>query len=375
MKEHLLENILDFDRSRDLPLHAQVRRALAKLAQDHFEPGERFFSEPILIEHLRVSQGTIRRALADLVAEGLLDRRPAKGTYVGVKKAGPKGKLGIFVPSYDSPFTAMYLEKIAYLGRKKGRRTEVFHLRREEDGTHALDTLDWGPDEGTMILINNEPILTWQLAETLHERRYRVVTIDSVIPGYEGWSVGMDNHAAVEIGLTHLRQLGHRRVAFLVSEPVYYPEVQERINAFKKIAPEKGFEHFPVFDCETQISESGFDSAYSRIQEIAWDRERVTAVFSVSDIAAWAMLRWAAENGIRVPQDLSVLGFDNQTPSAMVYPPLTTVEYPIAEAAAKAIEMSLAEEMTSTKQTLFKPGLVIRASTGAPSQNPWWHRR
>jgi len=368
MKEHLLENILDFDRNRDLPLHAQVRRALARLAQDHFEPGERFFSEPILIANLRVSQGTIRRALADLVTEGVLDRRPAKGTFVGIKKQGIKGKIGVFIPSYDSAFTAMYLEKISTFGRKEGRKMEVFHLRREDDGSHALDSLQWGPEEGAMIIVSNEPILTWQLAETLHDRGFRVVTIDSAITGYEGWGVGMDNRAAVETGLEHLRTLGHRRVAFLVSEPFYYPEVNERINAFKEVAPAKGIEHFPVFDCVAPKGETGFESSYRRIGEIDWAREQVTAVFTVSDVSAWAMLRWAAEHGIQVPRDISVLGFDNQTPSAVVYPPLTTVEYPIAEAAAKAVELCVADHINPTARTLLKPGLVIRASTGVPSK-------
>ncbi len=366
-KIHLLDSLIDFDRARDLPLHAQVRQVLAKIAADHFSPGERFFSEPTLIEHLKVSQGTVRRALADLVQEGRLEKRPAKGTYVSQKSVGVVKKLGVFLPSYDSSFLSGFLEILSKGARKQNRRIEVYHMHKDEDGQNPMDHIHWNPDEGSVILIGNSPIVTWQLHSTLRERGYQVVVVGPRPDSNVEYCVEMDNRAAIEVGLTHLTQLGHRRIAFLLNEPLEAPEILERRDAFLALASEMRLESYPVIDCGTHPWESSFELAYRQCRRVNWLEEGVTAVFASSDPGAWAVLRYCAEEGIKVPHQISVLGIDNVQASAVVYPPLSSVDHPLPEIVEVAMEMATALPPSKVGHIRVRPNLALRASTGQPS--------
>src|SRR5437016_1403214 len=97
----LLSNALLLNQSSELPLHARVRRALKSVIDDCFEDGQKFFTEPQLIEYLKVSQATVRRALQDLANEGLLDRRVARGSFVIKRNCRETAvdTLGVFVPA------------------------------------------------------------------------------------------------------------------------------------------------------------------------------------------------------------------------------------------------------------------------------------
>src|SRR5438128_1162757 len=125
----LLDRVVAIDPRGDAPLHAQVRRALRVLIEQHFEDGQKFFTEPELIQQLSVSQGTVRRAMADLVREGLLDRQVAKGSFVRKTPAAVARTVGIFVPRWDSSFLGGMLEAFCRVCREAGHRIQIYHTQ------------------------------------------------------------------------------------------------------------------------------------------------------------------------------------------------------------------------------------------------------
>jgi DNA-binding LacI/PurR family transcriptional regulator len=93
--------------------------------------------------------------------------------------------------------------------------------------------------------------------------------------------------------------------------------------------------------------------------------EKPTALFTVSDAGAWAAMDWLYRQGLDVPGDVSVLGFENVPTSRFTRPALTTVAHPVAEIAARAIDALWSERYDPHRHELVEPHLVVRNSTGS----------
>jgi len=120
------------DRKAPLHLYAQLQHGLRNLIQTSFEDGERFYNEVFLSERLGVSVYTVRRAMAHLVTEGLVERRVAKGTFVRKRRRGRQGTLalGVFLAVLDSSFDGTVLHHISALCGERGHRMHVYYIHK-----------------------------------------------------------------------------------------------------------------------------------------------------------------------------------------------------------------------------------------------------
>lgn len=359
----LLDRVITIDPKQDVPLHAQVRRGLRNLIEHHFEDGQKFFTEPELIRELAVSQGTVRRALGDLVREGLLERRVAKGTFVRKSPPPTVRTVGVFVPSWDSMFFSGLLENIALVCRSQGLRLQIYHTQNGEKVADAYRWLERPPEQEAVLLLGPAAAEASELHAMLSNRGYRTVAIDRTGPGLEMPLVVIDNRAGINIGLEHLWGLGHRRITLIVNEPATEPNVVQRVEAYNGLMRSRRFKP-RVIDCGTKHWASSFDAAYRAMPQVM--EGDPTAIFTVSDDGAWAALKWLAERGIRVPDRMSVLGFDDDAPSRFTQPALTTVAQPLRELAEQAVAQ-LWERDSQVKPTRLIPKLMIRQSTAAPA--------
>jgi len=113
--------------------------------------------------------------------------------------------------------------------------------------------------------------------------------------------------------------------------------------------------------CGTKFWEDSYTKAYQIMPKVM--ELKPTAIFAFDDLGAWAALKWCAQHGLSVPNDVSVLGFANDKPSAFTHPALTTIAHPIAEIASTAVDLLTLRG--KTRQTrLLQPSLVVRESTG-----------
>lgn len=364
------------DAGNNLPLHAQVRRALRQALDEHFEDGQRFWTEAVLIKQLKVSQVTVRRALSDLSSEGVLDRQVAKGTFVrkGAPNAKPQNarthaafKVGVFLPEWDSPVLAGMLEHLNEVCWEKGCRLQVFHTRKGQKVSDAYHTLDFPPQEGGVILYGNMRRATCELYEAFQTRGYRTVNIDECMDDYPGAYIGVDNALGMKLGVEHLMALGHRRILLMVNEPEENSSIVARIQAFEAVC-ERLQVQSTIFHCGTKSFESSHQTAYRKMEELWAMKPHPTAIFAVSDSGALAAMRWFAERDIRVPRDVSLLGFDNDPASSIVHPGLSTFAPPALEMARHAVETLMRENtQTASKGNVlqFPPRLIVRGSTAA----------
>lgn len=356
----MLDRVIVADSARELPLHAQVRRALKTAIEDHFDDGQQFWTETALIERLGLSQITVRRALQDLSREGVIERKRALGSFVR-KQGAQISSIGVYVPSFeDSSFLSRALQQWSALLRPTQRRLNIYFTHAGETVSEAYSQMQGTPDTEGVVLYGNGPDTTRELHKAFTERGFRVVTVDSCVSHLGGSHISVDNTRGIELCLHHLAGFGHRRIALAVSEPEDVEAVIERVEAFNRLTEEMGIES-RVVSCEFKF----WDSPQVPIEvklEAMWESGwHPTAIMAVSDAGAWTTLRWAAKKGICVPEQLSVMGFDDDKPSRFMHPALTTTAQPLEAMARRALE--ILDTGTDAGYEYLAPSLVIREST------------
>lgn len=191
------------------------------------------------------------------------------------------------------------------------------------------------------------------------------VAIDRIPTGYEGPFVILDNTRTGAMVAEHLLNLGHRHLAHICG-PLDLRLSTERLESFQSAIRARGLEPLPheVGDAAWS-AESGFSAMHRLL-----DRDPApTAVFASNDRLAIGAMRAAVERGLRVPQDLSIVGVDNIELAPYQTPPLTTVRQSLSDVATLATKILLAlvhGDEPEQSQVVFEPQLMVRESTAAP---------
>jgi len=185
-------------------------------------------------------------------------------------------------------------------------------------------------------------------------------------------SVVLDHAGAAELGLRHLLDLGHRRIAF-IQGTAGIPDSEVRWSAIIDAARRLGVPIAsklvaPILDPTPSSPQLGYDVT----RRLLASGERFTALFAFNDISAIGAIRALGEHGLRVPSDVSVLGFDDIESATYLGPGLTTIRQPLQEmgkAAAEAVLRRIGrprEEWADERaQIVVAPELVVRETTAS----------
>jgi DNA-binding LacI/PurR family transcriptional regulator len=178
--------------------------------------------------------------------------------------------------------------------------------------------------------------------------------------------VGATNWTGGQSAARHLIELGHRCIA-MITGPDHILFCRARLAGYRSAMETAGL---PV-DADLVVT-AGYltrDEGYAAARTLLTLNPRPTAIFASNDLQAIGAYQAIREAGLRIPDDISVVGFDDLPIAAWVDPPLTTVRQPLTEMAATATEMALAMgrgEQTPGMGVELATSLVIRASTGPP---------
>lgn len=184
-------------------------------------------------------------------------------------------------------------------------------------------------------------------------------------------NIVLDHRQAALLGLRHLRDLGHSEIAFLKGQPES-ADSEVRWTAICEVAKELGIAIRP----ERVVQLAGLDSTqelgYPFGKELLARKLSFTALFAYNDISAIGAMRAFQEAGLLVPDDVSVIGFDDITSATFCIPSLTTVRQPLKKMgliAAKTLLSRIEEQIEPPVEIAVEPELVIRKSTGPPSSH------
>ena len=200
----------------------------------------------------------------------------------------------------------------------------------------------------------------------LAERRLPVVLVNAGVDGLGYPTVSTDDAVAIEQAFAHLVSLGHERIGALLGPADHVPS-RRKLEAFNA-----ALSAYPSIKGE--VERSAFSMEGARVVAARLVERGVTGMLCASDVLALGAVRAVRRFGLRVPQDMSIVGFDDSALMTCTDPPLTTVRQPI-EAMGQSVVDLLVQQIegagVAAEELLFEPELVVRGSTApAPVVTP-----
>jgi len=278
----------------------------------------------------------------------------------------PPHLFGLFMEELSGPAfpQAVYGGMVRGLEVAAKRHSYNLLFSSVEEGNVPQIILD--NQMGGAVLLGGSPATNY-LAVELFRRRFPLVLLDNYITGLAVDAVVPDNEWGGYQALEHLVDLGHRRIA-IINGPSKYRVLSDRLWGALRAADIFGIAMPPTY-LRPSIS-SGFpNKGYREMKELLKLPDQPTAVFAVSDRAAFGALEAIKEAGLSVPDDISLVGFDDEVWAEHANPPITTMRYARIEMGALAMELLLERihgKSTLPVRTNVYTELVVRQSTAPP---------
>ena len=178
-------------------------------------------------------------------------------------------------------------------------------------------------------------------------------------------SIMIDHNMAARVALLHLKELGHERIAFLIGDRAS-SDSAVRWRAICEVAQEVGVRVRPELTVQIESKASTPDLGYPFGKELLARKHPFTALFAYNDLSAIGAIGAFRETGLRIPEDISVVGFDDIPLAAYTHPALTTVRQPLkqmGQIAAKTLIDRIEGKAKFVAKIVVDPELVIRSST------------
>jgi len=245
------------------------------------------------------------------------------------------------------------------------------HNDQEREKSHIETLLHKGVDGLMVFMVSPEDgqKLEYSHLVDLKKKNVPLVLMDRYLPGEDMDYVVTDDLAGSYEAVRYLIQLGHKRIAY-VSRSEDCSSVRNRLEGYRKALLDAGLEARSEYVVTNRLSSPG--GACKAVEPLFQLAERPTAIFTATDGEAVAALRVAKSRGLRVPQDLAVVGFGDSPLLDMLEVPLTTMDQPTEQIGRHAAQilidrMANREEQDKPRQVLIKPALIVRKSCGGPA--------
>jgi GntR family transcriptional regulator of arabinose operon len=334
--------------------------------------GEKFYSESELCEIHKMSRQTVRQALAVLERQNILWKRRGSGTFVqtpGRGKAKQILTVGV-IATYFSDY--IFPSIVTGIERELNKNSAAMQLatthNRVADETRSIQAMLAQNVDGLIVEPSKSalPNPNMALYDEIRSRGIPLLFFNARYPWSDLPLVAMDDVEAGRLAANHLITLGHEKISavFVFDDRqghLRYQGFMECLNTHGILNAEQR-----VLWLSTQDREVLFTVLKERVLALLSDS---TAVVCYNDNLAVAMLDFCKKQGIRVPDDVSLVGIDDSDLAAICEAPLTTVAHPKQELGRKAAAMLL--EMIKSGgnnigDCLYKPKLVLRESSKKP---------
>lgn len=276
--------------------------------------------------------------------------------------------IGVIVPNISNPFYPKAVLGIELEARKRGYGILLCNSFRDPCTERKyIESLCQKQIKGIIISSIDENHV---FLKKLQERGIKIVVFDQDVEGLSCSKVGFDFVKGGMIAVNYLVEMGHRNIAFITS-PLTHKSRKETMEGYRLALLKNNIqireENVIVAESEEESSTGTyeFENAKRLVQKFLKITERPTAIFAINDMTALGVIQELAANGVRVPEDVSVVGFDNIEVSSISNPPLTTVNQPSFEMGRLACRLlidSLDDSGQEDVSIVLEPALVVRKS-------------
>ena len=354
------------------PKYIQVANIIRQNILDGtWHEGDAIPPEKILCSRFNIARGTMRQALQLLESEGYLVREQGRGTFIRLveqRNNDTKNRhLAFVVPYIRDSSVSTILVGFQQIAEQAGFSVVFNHVNN--DLQQQQDVVQKLVQQGVMG-IALYPVDSESLTgiDKLVNASYPIVLVDRYLKHFSTDYVISDHFGGSLRGVHYLINQGHTRVGFVtwLSPAV---SMDHRLLGYHQAMHERGI----VVDENLICRVAGYPTV-NRGPLISYltSSNRPTAVFAANDQIAIAIYRAAATVGLRIPQDLSVMGFDDLDMSIHLDPPLTTIAQQFTALGRQAAEVLLSRirgEIHPLQQITITPELVIRESVSALLQH------
>ena len=319
----------------------------------------------------KVSTGTVSRVLNNkpdvdpLTRERILRIVEERGYVPSITAAGlAVGRnrlISVLVPALTWPLVSELMLSVAEIVEETSYEIVLYSIstsNHERDCSRVIDRI-----LATKLTAGLLAVFPGQSARhltELHQHGFPVVLIDDQNPPVEGipW-IGADNRTGAYEATRYLIQLGHKRIAY-IQGPMKYKVSHERYQGYCDALQEAALELDPLLVQEGDFMPTG-GSSCARAFFTRPEAERPTAIFAGSDLMAYGVMSAAQECGLRIPEDITLVGFDDNPSSAHMQPALTTVKQPFSDMGQRAIQLllHLIEQSRSARHGQSPHGVLV----------------
>jgi DNA-binding LacI/PurR family transcriptional regulator len=372
---------LSIDPGAAMPLYQQVAAHIrGQIISGEMPVGTQILPHRELAVEYDVSIMTINKALSILVSEGVLHSRVGRGTFVAVRPAphGVRvgGTLGFVLRDLSSPFFSL----VAHAAQQ--RADAIGYGLLFSSSSNRLDREDEQIRRFRNIGVNGLIIVsmsrTYRISEPiqeLHDANFPYVMV-SYTEGENVPFIGLDLAQAGYLAGRHLLELGRQRIGY-VGDRFGSIMCELRGRGLRRALEEVGLVLEPRFQFEYPLEGewNDYKSGYAVGERIATLRDAdhgdsPDAMFVFNDLGALGLQDALLDRGVRVPEDIAVVGLDDIELAARARVPLTTVKQPvdrIGELAVDALVARVQGEKTPALRQLLEPTLIVRrSSVGTP---------
>ncbi|KMS87282.1 MULTISPECIES: LacI family DNA-binding transcriptional regulator [Streptomyces] len=315
-----------------------------------------------------VSEATVSRVINRRGVVATATRRQVEEAIreLGYDRGGQSQLVVVLTPGLAQPFFGHLCELIESALASQGFRAIV--ASTTVGGLQEIDFISSTMDLGiagavfasaSNTLIGADPTVYQLLAE----RKIPFVLVNGAIEGHPSPSFSTNDAVAAELAVDHLWGLGHRDIGLIVG-PVGNRPSERRLAGFVQSMTARGVADPQRLAVRQVYSVEGGMSAGETLLDLG-----VTAIVAASDYMALGAIRAARRRGMSIPEDLSVVGYDDSQVMDFVDPPLTTVRQPVerlAQSVSTAMVHLVNRKLVPSGELLFDPQLIVRGSTAPP---------
>lgn len=362
-----------------LPRYYQLAQIIKRQVESQkFKPGSPISSIPSLMKECHVSQSTVRQAIATLVAEDILYTDHGRGTFVCPDHNIMKRTdiIGVLVPDLEQP--SIFAEITRAI------EEEIY----QKDGSLILSHTDNSYQrfkkyirlyqkknvDGLIIVpLQSEKYeeLNLSILRQVEKASIPYILIDEYLENHPADCVVVNNEKMGYLLTRHLLEQGYRQIAFIAGP--YCPTIRDRLNGYRRAIKESGisFNENLVSFSKGRFQEDAYLLAKNLLggsgrARSALARKKPDAFFGANDTFAFGAFKAVTENGLNVPKDIGLVGFDDSAIASKLKVPLTTVRQPVKKMGEKAVQllMKRIENPDKKAEKVILPAkLIIRESS------------
>lgn len=367
---------MGIDYENPTPLYRQIAEALkARIVSGQCKVGDRIGSQQELANKYGVSLITVSRAIADLINQGFLFSRAGKGTFVAAKSTSSElstqASIGLVFRDLKSPFFSLIIPSIEKVLSEQGYNillsNSANQIEKEESQIGHFRKLEVN---GLIIASMTHAFHATSVIRKLHEEQFPYVVI-SYIADTDINYVGSDHEFGAFLATEHLIKLGYEKIGYINGE------AGNRLGELRKQGYQRALQQYGktyheefVYRLELRGEWNDYRSGYDIGQKFIGLPCKPDAMFIYNDLSALGFEKALLESGLKIPEDVAIIGFDNIKRGRIAQVPLTTIKQP-TEKIGELAAQTLIERINGGNppaRIILKPQLIIRESCGAKLQ-------